>query len=207
MSSTSKTLVWTALFLSLLVFLYVVMFRPPAQERVAKPRSIEGRSHERLRSRQSNESIFEIPAQPDRYRHASFYPPAEYAGAIDPAVTQENISSTICIPGFTRTRRPSSSYIDRIKRERMIRHSMPGSISDYELDHVIPLELGGCPACPENLWMQSYSDAGARQKDRVERVLNQAVCNGDLSLVHAQKLIAEDWYAVYVRMGSGDEGR
>src|ERR1700685_964893 len=38
--------------------------------------------------------------------------------------------------------------------------------SAYELDHLIPLELGGCPDCKENLWLEPYDpQPGARQKD------------------------------------------
>lgn len=29
-------------------------------------------------------------------------------------------------------------------------------MSDYELDHFIPLELDGCPDCIENLWLEPY---------------------------------------------------
>ena len=40
-------------------------------------------------------------------------------GAIDPAVTQDNIDSTICIPGYTKTVRPPVSITEPQKLESM----------------------------------------------------------------------------------------
>ena len=76
-----------------------------------------------------------------------------------------------------------------------------GSASDYELDHLIPLDLGGCPDCSENLWLEPYApQPGARQKDEVEAYLHKQVCHGSISLDAAQKAIAGDWYKVYLEM-------
>lgn len=40
-------------------------------------------------------------------------------GAINPEVTRDNIDSTICVPGFTRTIRPPARYTSRLKREQL----------------------------------------------------------------------------------------
>jgi hypothetical protein len=79
--------------------------------------------------------------------------------------------------------------------------------SAYELDHLIPLELGGCPDCQENLWLEPYDPRpGARQKDRVENFLHREVCSGAMPLEDAQKAIASDWYKIYIRIsGTGQE--
>jgi hypothetical protein len=40
-------------------------------------------------------------------------------GAINPAVTQDDIQSTICVRGWTRTVRPPERYTYRLKREQI----------------------------------------------------------------------------------------
>ncbi len=77
---------------------------------------------------------------------------------------------------------------------------------DYEEDHLIPLELGGAPADPRNLWPEKRRSVGrwtARKKDRLERVLNRMVCDGELPLGDAQAAIAEDWTGAYERFIDG----
>jgi hypothetical protein len=64
-------------------------------------------------------------------------------GATDPAVTQDNIDSTICVSGYTKTVRPPTSVTNPIKLERMQAYGFTDSKSNYELDHLIPLEVGG----------------------------------------------------------------
>jgi hypothetical protein len=78
--------------------------------------------------------------------------------------------------------------------------------SAYELDHLIPLELGGCPECKENLWLEAYDpQPGARQKDRVENFLHHEVCSGAMPLEDAQKAMAMDWYKIYVQISNSGE--
>ena len=72
-------------------------------------------------------------------------------GAIDPRVTQSNIRNTICRRGYTSTVRPPFEYTNAVKHRLMRIYGVTGSIHDYELDHLIPLELGGCPKCETNL--------------------------------------------------------
>ena len=122
-------------------------------------------------------------------------------GAIDPRVTQHNIRKTICWPGYTAAVRPPFAYTDVMKRRLMQVYGVQGSIHDYELDHLIPLELGGCPECETNLWPQSRTVfPGAGEKDEVEDYLHHQVCSGKLSLAEAQREISSDWYAVYRRL-------
>jgi hypothetical protein len=46
----------------------------------------------------------------------------------------------------------------------------------YELDHFVPLAIGGHPRSEDNLWLQSWVGAwNARVKDRLERRL-QVIC-------------------------------
>jgi len=122
-------------------------------------------------------------------------------GAIDPRVTQGNIANTICRRGYTATVRPPYEYSNAMKHRLMRAYGVTGSIHDYELDHLIPLELGGCPNCETNLWPQPRNAfPGAREKDEVEDYLNREVCSGAMPLAEAQREIARDWYAVYKRI-------
>jgi hypothetical protein len=126
------------------------------------------------------------------------YPPQAIPGSVDEAVNQENVHQTICISGYTASVRPATKTTNRIKRELMVEYQLPGQPLDYELDHMIPLELGGCPDCLTNLWMEPLTSA--REKDRVENYLHREVCRDQLSLAAAQKLIAQDWYSVYLTL-------
>ena len=122
-------------------------------------------------------------------------------GAIDPRVTEHNIRSTICRPGYAATVRPPFAYTNAMKHRLMRAYGVQGSIHDYELDHLIPLELGGCPECEANLWPQSRTVfPGSAEKDEVEDYLHHQVCSGTLPLAEAQREIASDWYAVYQRL-------
>lgn len=119
-------------------------------------------------------------------------------GETDPRVTQDNISSTICVSGYSASVRPSSSVTNKIKVERMAAYGYSDAMGNYELDHLISLELGGCPDCVTNLWPEPYSGTlGARAKDKVENYLHKQVCAGAMSLIDAQTIIAGDWESVY----------
>jgi len=126
-------------------------------------------------------------------------------GATNPAVTQTTIHSTICLTGYTKTIRPSSSYTTALKRQQLaagytFHHDL--STSDYEEDHLISLELGGSPASVKNLWPEPYAAAeGARVKDKIENRLHDLVCSGQLTLRAAQRAIATNWWNAFQRYG------
>ncbi len=68
----------------------------------------------------------------------------------------------------------------------------------YELDHLVPRELGGLTA-PNNLWPQAYEGTvwDANAKDALEERLVRMTCSGEISLRNAQAEIARDWVAAY----------
>ncbi len=111
--------------------------------------------------------------------------PRRTPGVLNPDVTQANIRSTICRSGWTSTIRPPSSYTDALKRRQMRAYLEPGSMSQYQEDHFISLELGGDPTDPRNLWPEPYPRAS--QMDQQENELNAEVCSGRLSLADAQQ--------------------
>lgn len=129
------------------------------------------------------------------------YPDAAHSGVMNPAVTQENIATTVCRSGWTKTVRPAASFTNALKSRQLAALHLPGRARDYEEDHYLPLELGGCPDCEGNLWPEPWPDA--RLKDVVETHLHREVCAGRLPLLEAQKMITTDWYAVYLRLKRG----
>ena len=131
-------------------------------------------------------------------------PIAKYTpGATNPNVTQANIGSTICLAGYTKTIRPSSSYTTALKVQQLsTTYSFYHDIltGDFEEDHLISLELGGSPTSVKNLWPEPYaSTTGARIKDKIENKLHSLVCSHQLTLVVAQKAIAKNWYTAYLK--------
>jgi hypothetical protein len=72
-----------------------------------------------------------------------------------------------------------------------------------EIDHLISRELGGADDV-KNLWPQPYNPSpGAHSKDWLENTLHKEVCSGTISLADAQKEIATDWYAAYLKRKKG----
>jgi hypothetical protein len=127
--------------------------------------------------------------------------PSLTPGAINPSVTQQNISSTICERGWTATIRPPEPYTEKLKREQIAAYGYGDHrLRDYEEDHLIPLDLGGAPSDPRNLWPQPHlgpNEWGSYAKDRLEARLNELVCDGALLLDTARAAIASDWIAAY----------
>jgi hypothetical protein len=115
-------------------------------------------------------------------------------GAANPQVTQLNIASTICKSGWTATVRPPTSYTNDLKTRQLKQYGEAGPLSLYEEDHLIPLEVGGDPRDPRNLYPQPYAGSeGARVKDKEETSLKKAVCGGRMKLADAQAKILQDW--------------
>jgi hypothetical protein len=118
-------------------------------------------------------------------------------GALNPDVKQSTIGSTICVSGWTATVRPPTSYTNPLKVQQIAQYGYTDtSTADYEEDHFIPLELGGAPRDPQNLWPEPRKAATgetASSKDGVETKLKNLVCNGTATLAAAQNALVDDW--------------
>lgn len=110
-------------------------------------------------------------------------------GVLNPDVTQATIHATICFRGWTRTIRPPTSYTNELKQKQLLEYGVGGSMSDYQEDHLISLELGGHPSDPRNLWPEPYPRAS--EVDAMENDLNDKVCSGELTLAEAQQKEAD----------------
>jgi hypothetical protein len=76
----------------------------------------------------------------------------------------------------------------------------------FEVDHLIPLELGGDNTIT-NVWAEAAEPRpGFHEKDRVENFLHKKVCAGAMSLAEAQRLIATDWLSVWSAISKGVDG-
>ena len=63
-------------------------------------------------------------------------------GATNPAITQADIGSTICVSGWTATIRPPSSYTTALKRTGIVAYGYTDTnLADCEEDHLISLEI------------------------------------------------------------------
>jgi hypothetical protein len=119
-------------------------------------------------------------------------------GGIDPAVTQANIHSTICTSGYTSTIRPPEAQTESFKFYEAYPAYGIASGTATELDHLVPLELGGNNSAA-NLWPEV--PPSPNPKDSVENALNAAVCAGRVGLASAQQAIAQDWQTAEARLG------
>ncbi len=120
-------------------------------------------------------------------------------GLPDPACTPGAILETnpnkICQSGYASSvRNVPQSEKNKVYDEYGIASHSPG---EYEVDHLISLELGGSNDI-SNLWPEAASPKpGFHEKDKVENYLHDQVCSGKMSLQEAQVQVANNWLAVY----------
>lgn len=116
-------------------------------------------------------------------------------GATNTAVTQATLDRTVCVPGYTARVRPPESYTERLKRKQIAAYGYADRrLSAYEEDHLIPLEVGGSPDDPRNLWPEPRAGAhDATTKDTEENALHRAICDGRMTLAQAQAQFITDW--------------
>jgi predicted aspartyl protease len=115
-------------------------------------------------------------------------------GAIDPIAT----AAAVCIPGYARAHRPPISHEERmaIFAEYGIA-PVPGQL---ELDHRVPVELGGLTVVA-NLWPEPYfGNWNAHQKDFLENQVHALVCSGAITLHDGQAIFLGNWIAGYERL-------
>lgn len=108
-------------------------------------------------------------------------------GALNPRVRQSTIKKTICKSGWTTRIRPPVSYTSALKIRQMVLYEETGSPREYEEDHFIPLELGGAPRNPKNLWPEPRSQS--KLSDPLETRLKRKVCTHVMTLKKARATI------------------
>lgn len=122
-------------------------------------------------------------------------------GLTNPAVTQSNIRSTICVVGWTATVRPPVTYTNQLKYSQLNSgYNLNGdtNMKDYEEDHIVPLEVGGNPSDPRNLWPEPHNiKYGSFTKDQLENEIHRLICSGRLSLKAGQSAFLGNWESAY----------
>jgi hypothetical protein len=122
----------------------------------------------------------------------------------DPVLTPGAVRTTdpveICSTGTRQLRHWSRSRDDRILAEYGL---SPGPHPSLEIDHLIPLGIGGADD-DSNLWPQRRRaiepDWPAEKKDDLEFRLRDLICSGQLDVREAQKAVADDWIEAYRRL-------
>ncbi len=123
----------------------------------------------------------------------------EVDGLPDPACTPGAVRTTdinsICHGGSTKQFRPPVTYTEPLKQQGIIEYGYTDtSLSSYEEDHLISLELGGDGYSPQNLWPEPHTgDFNSFQKDQVENWLHKQICSGAIPVADAQHGVATNW--------------
>lgn len=112
-------------------------------------------------------------------------------GATFPTVTVQQI----CTPGYAHSVR---NVPEIEKKQVYMSYGIYSHVKgQYEVDHLISLELGGSNDI-SNLWPEPAEPRpGFHEKDLVENYLHALVCNGKMTLQEAQEKIVKDWVYVY----------
>lgn len=113
-------------------------------------------------------------------------------GDIFKNVTKEQI----CISGYSKTvRKVSQNMKNEVFNLYSIEHPVP--FGSYEIDHLIPLSLGGSNEMA-NLWPKSAEPfPGFFEKNVTGNYLKEEVCAGKMALSVAQEQIAKNWFLIY----------
>jgi hypothetical protein len=115
---------------------------------------------------------------------------------LTPGATVSVSIDTLCVPHYTETvRHVTASTKRKVFQEYGIN---PTNSANYEVDHLISLELGGSNDI-KNLWPESYRTKpwNARRKDVLENRLHHLVCERMITLEEAQAAIATNWITAY----------
>jgi hypothetical protein len=112
------------------------------------------------------------------------------------AVFENATKEQICVSGYSATvRKVSTSLKKKIFANYGIAYPVP--YGSYEVDHLIPLALGGSNEAA-NLFPESAEPyPGFKEKDVVENYLHEEMCAGRIDLNMAQVQIANDWLKIY----------
>jgi hypothetical protein len=113
---------------------------------------------------------------------------------LTPGAAATTDAAQVCTPRYAEKHRNVSAKTAAEVYAAYRMHSVKGVCC--EVDHLIPLELGGSNA-KANLWPQLWAEA--REKDKVENFLHRQVCSGKMPLATAQRMIVRDWRKVRVR--------
>ena len=147
-------------------------------------------------------AILYVPEEPLHLEEQVKFTDCEARGPLpDPDCTPGSVFADatreeICVSGYSKTvRNVSKSLKKKVFEEYGIQYPVP--FGSYEIDHLIPLSLGGSNDI-SNLWPKSAEPfPGFYEKNITGNYLREEVCAKNIALVTAQQRIANDWFAIY----------
>jgi hypothetical protein len=120
---------------------------------------------------------------------------------LTPGAKLDVTTKDICVVGYTKKVR---NVPVAVRRQVYKEYGAVNTPATHEVDHLIPLELGGSNSI-KNLWPESYSiEWNARIKDELENRLHVLACDRAVSLKDAQQAVASDWIAAYEKFFATD---
>ncbi len=116
--------------------------------------------------------------------------------SLTPGAVLTTDAATICAKGYASTvRNVSAATKKQVYAEYGV--SYPQATGAYEVDHFIPLEIGGSNDI-KNLWLEpALPPPGFHQKDQFENFEHDQICNGQITPQMAQTRMTTDWYFYY----------
>ena len=116
-----------------------------------------------------------------------------------PGATTKASVKEICAAGYETSVKPVAGWQ---KTAALERYGIRPESFNGELDHLVPVSLGGSNE-PENLWpMHAAGDMTPAAKARLAEKLKLMVCDGQLSLKDAQNAFKKDWTKAYKQYAS-----
>lgn len=124
---------------------------------------------------------------------------------ITPGLVRSVSRTSVCSGGSTKQyRKTTQAMKDQVYAEYGVERNKGICTGGCEVDHLVPLEVGGADDV-RNLWAQpSQPKPGFHEKDKLENKLHEMVCAEQIDLEQAQKEISEDWYAAYLKYIGGN---
>jgi hypothetical protein len=130
--------------------------------------------------------------------HGAVYLPDD---RITPGVIRTTNQKEICDPKFRSApfRLTTQAMKNEVYKAYGVQRNAGVCKGGCEVDHRVPLELGGLDDV-KNLWPQpSQPVPGFHEKDKLENYLKHAVCiDKKMPLADAQKALMGDWYVAYL---------
>lgn len=147
----------------------------------------------RSEERQGQSAQLDVPTQ---YADCQASGPLPDHECTPGAIFTQTSPEEICTHGYSKTvRNVSQSQKRKIFAMYDIKYPVP--FGSYEIDHLIPLSLGGSNEV-SNLWPKAAEPfPGFFEKNITGNYLREEVCAGRISLAAAQEQMAKDWFFIY----------
>jgi hypothetical protein len=108
--------------------------------------------------------------------------------------------AVICSPRFSTSTIRNVPQSEKFAVEREYGKAPTYYGRSVEIDHIVPLELGGSNSIANLYFEPGSGKANYHAKDRLENKLHDMVCSGSIILRGAQRQIASNWKALYKKV-------